>query len=155
LATKARGLIYELEHLQPGMSAPPFSAETLDGKKVSLNDFRGKVVLLNFWATWCPSCIAEIPDLKKAVKHFDGKPFVILAVSLDDSRSMVKQFVEGAEFPGIHTWHEKGADNPVSVLYNAEMLPTWYVIDAEGIIRARDPFHEKLIPVVEEAMGNG
>jgi len=155
LATKAGGLIYELEHLQPGMSAPPFTTKTLDGKEIKLSDFRGKVVLLNFWATWCPTCISEIPDLKKATKHFEGKPFVILAVSLDDSRSMLKQFVKGAEFPGIHTWHEEGADNPVSELYNAEMLPTWYVIDAQGIIRARDPFHDKLIPAVEKALGKG
>jgi len=153
LVAKAKGLIYELEHLQPGMPAPPFETTTLDGKKVKLSDFRGKVVLLDFWATWCPSCIAEIPTIKKAAKRFEGKPFVILAVSLDDTRSDVKAFVKGANFPGVHTWHEAGPDNPVSTLYNAEMLPTWYVIDAKGIIRARDPFHDELIPAVEKAMG--
>jgi len=153
LAKKAKGLIYELENLQVGMTAPIFSTKTIDGKQISLNDLRGKTVLVDFWATWCPSCIAEIPTLQKAVERFKDKPFVILAVSLNDTKREVKEFVKQAEFPGIHTWDEKGPDNPASVLYNAEMLPTWYLVDAKGIIRARDPFHEKLIPAIESVLG--
>lgn len=153
LATKAKGLIYELEHLQVGMTAPGFATKTIDGKPISLNDLRGKTVLVNFWATWCPSCVAEIPELKKAVERFKGKPFVILAVSLNDTRKEVIDFVKKSGFPGIHTWDEKGPDNPVSIRYNAEILPTWYLVDGKGIIRARDPFHEKLIPAIEAVLG--
>ncbi len=152
-ATKARGLIYVLENLQVGMTAPVFATKTIDGKSVSLNDLRGKTVLVNFWATWCPTCVAEIPELKKAVEHFKGKPFVILAVSLNDTKKEVVDFVKNSGFPGIHTWDETGPDNPASVLYNAEMLPTWYLVDGKGIIRARDPFHEKLIPAIEAVLG--
>ncbi len=134
------------------MTAPTFTAHTLDGKEISLDSLLGKTVLLNFWATWCPSCVAEIPDLKKADKHFSGKPFVIIAVSLDDDKRGVVDFVKESGFPGIHTWDEKGSDNPVSELYRAEFLPTWYLIDGKGIIRARDPFHDKLIPAIEAAL---
>lgn len=152
LSQRAEGLIYELEHLQVGMAAPSFTVKTLEGKDISLHSLRGKTVLLNFWATWCPKCVAEIPDLQKADKHFTGKPFVIIAVSLDDARQGVVDFVKESGFPGIHTWHEKGPDNPVSELYRAEFLPTWYLIDGNGIIRARDPFHDKLIPAIEAAL---
>ncbi len=152
VAARAKGLIYELEHLQVGMTAPSFTTKTLDGKEISLNDLRGKTVLLSFWATWCPSCVTEIPDLKKADKHFKGKPFVIVAVSLNDGKQEVIEFVKRAGFPGIHTWDEKGPNNPLSELYHTEFLPTWYLIDANGIIRARDPFHDKLIPAVEAAL---
>jgi len=152
-AKRAKGLIYELEHLQVGMTAPVFATKTIDGKDISLNDLRGKTVLVNFWATWCPSCIAEIPDLKKADEHFKSKAFVILAVSLNDTREEVVGFVRESGFPGIHTWNENGPDNPASVLYNAEILPTWYLVDDRGIIRARDPFHEKLIPAIEATLG--
>lgn len=151
-ADTAKGLIYELEHLQVGMSAPPFATKTVDGKDISLNDLRGQTVLLNFWATWCPSCVAEIPDLKKTQARFKGKPFVILAVSLDGTKGEVASFVEQSGFPGIHTWHESGPDNPVSELYHAEFLPTWYLIDGNGTIRARDPFHDKLVPAIEAAL---
>ncbi|MFQ5495134.1 MAG: redoxin domain-containing protein, partial [Phycisphaerae bacterium] len=151
-AQAARGYIHEIDHLQIGMPAPPFTAKTLDGKTVSLKSLHGQVVLLDFWASWCAPCIAEIPAVKEAVEQLKGKPFTVLAVSLDDDRDDVRRVVKRLKFPGYQTWDEKGWENPVQTLYNVQMIPTWYVIDGRGIIRNRDPFGEKLIPAVRAVL---
>jgi len=145
----AKGYAYEIEHLQIGMVAPDFTTTTITGNKVSLKDLRGKVVLLDFWATWCGPCLGEIPHIKKAVKHFEGKPFEILAVSLDDMVEMLEATVKQRKLPGVQTWEEDGRENEVANLYNAQVLPTWFLIDAKGVIRAKDTFGDSLIPAVE------
>jgi|GEM_PF-1857838 len=148
----AKGYIYEIDHLQIGMQAPDFTTTTVEGKKVSLKDLRGKVVLLDFWATWCGPCLAEIPHIKEAADHFKGKPFEVLAVSLDDFKEMLQSTLEQRQLPGIHTWEQAGRENAVATLYNAQVLPTWFLIDAKGIIRAKDTFGDALIPAVEKLM---
>lgn len=153
MAAVAKGYLYEIEHLQIGMPAPDFKTKTLDGKEVSLESLRGKTVLLDFWATWCGPCMAEIPHLKAVAEKLKGKPFSILAVSLDDEKAMLTATIEQSELPGIQTWDPTEWDeHPVRKLYNVQQLPTWYVIDAEGIIRARDPLGEKLVPAVERVL---
>ena len=87
------------------------------------------------------------------MSRLKGKPFEILAVSLDDTTAEVVGVVEALEFPGLHTWDEKGRENPVAKQYNVQNLPTWYLIDSKGVIRARDPFGEKLVPAIETVVG--
>lgn len=84
-----------------------------------------------------------------------GKPFEILNISLDGSRREMESIIKSTKFPGIHTWHKKGRDNPIAELYRAHSLPTWYVIDALGRIREKDPFGDKLVPALERAMVAG
>lgn len=143
---RVRGLIYEIDHLQPGMPAPDFVTKTLDGKPVALASFRGKIVLLNFWATWCPSCIAEVPHLREAYEQLrsNHRPFEILNVSLDPESSMLETVVAKLHMPGVHTWERRGGASPVAVRYNVYGLPAWFLIDELGVIRARDPFGEEL-----------
>ena len=94
--------------------------------------------------------MGEIPHLKAAVSRLKKKQFEILAVSLDDSRSELVEVIKSMSVPGVHTWESSGWDeNPIRTLYNVQNMPTWYLIDAEGIIRARDPFGDELIPAVE------
>ena len=151
-ARLAERAVFGIDHLQVGKTAPEFTATTLDGAEIALSSLRGNVVLLDFWATWCPSCIGEIPRLKEISAKLADRPFRILSVSLDDTRSALDMLLRTLEPPGIHTWHEAGRQNPIALMYNAEMLPTWYLIDAEGVIRARDPFGEKLLPAIEEVL---
>lgn len=152
LAKAANGLIYEIEHLQVGMRAPAFTLKTLDGKEVSLESLRGKAVLLDFWASWCANCIAELPHLRATIKKFAGKPLAVLAVSLDDTREEVESILKHHEYPAMHAWDPAGSENPVGVLYNVQELPTWYLIDADGVIRARDPFGDKLEKSLQEVL---
>jgi len=152
LAKAAKGFLFEIDHLQVGMPAPDFTTKTLDGKEVSLRSLRGKVVLLNFWATWCPPCVGEIPHLQSAVAKLAGKPFEIVSVSVDDEREALQNLLSVRKAPGLQTWDEKGGENPVAELYNVYHLPTWYLIDAQGVIRERDPDPEKLVPTIEATL---
>jgi len=148
-ARAAKGFINEIEHLQIGMVAPDFETKTLDGKTVALKSLRGKVVLLNFWATWCAPCITEIPTLQDLSKRFAGKPFEILSISLDDSKEALTGLLNVKPVPGIHTWDEKGPENPVSETYNVQALPALFVLDHRGAIRHRDPKPEELLKLIE------
>ena len=80
------------------------------------------------------------------------KPFELVNISVDDTRGEVEGLLRAKTFPGLHIWHEKGFENPVRVLYNAQRFPTQYVIDAKGVIRARDPRPDDLMKVIEAAM---
>ena len=98
--------------------------------------------------------MGEIPHLRAAVSRLKGKPFEILAISLDDDRAPLVDMITRAKVPGLHTWDPIGWDrNPVRQLYNVESMPTWFLIDANGVIRARDPFGKELIPAIEAALG--
>lgn len=119
--------------LIPGNIAPDFELETLDGDTVRLQDYRGKQVMLNFWATWCPPCRAEIPDMQK---FYEDKDVEILAVNLIDSRpdeaDNVGPFVEEYEltFPILLDY-----DSEVSQgMYNIQPIPTSFLIDSTGRI---------------------
>ena len=151
IAKRAKGFIYEIDHLQVGMSAPDIEATKVEGGKISLDSLRGKVVLIDFWATWCPSCIAEVPQLKKAVERFKGQ-FEILSISCDDDRGALKSMLRNQPLPGIHTWDQKDGQNPIAKTYNVQGFPTWYLLDAEGVIRAKDPLGKELIPAIEQAL---
>ncbi len=154
LTARAKGFLFEIEHLQIGMEAPDFTAKSLDGKEVSLKSLRGKVVLLDFWASWCPPCLGEIPNLSSAMAQLKGanKPFEILSVSVDEDRSALESIIKETNAPGIHTWSEKGGENPAAILYNVRGLPTWYLIDRDGKIRKRDFPGEELVAAVDEIL---
>ncbi len=120
--------------LGPGKPAPDFKLKTLDGKEVSLSDYRGKVVLINFWATWCPPCREEMPLFKRVYERYKNKGFEILAVSTDTSVDPVKKFVKEyrLDFPVL-----LDTDN-ISSLYGIQGLPTSFLIDREGkIVKVR------------------
>jgi thiol-disulfide isomerase/thioredoxin len=153
-ATRAKALLYELEHLQVGMPAPGFEATTIDGTTVSLKSFQGKPVLLNFWATWCVSCLGEVPTVKSAKSRFK-EDLVILGISVDERRDAVIKTIKARDVPGIQTWDQLNGKNPVAEIYRVEGLPTWYLLDGEGRIAARNPLGDKLIPAVARLLQTG
>ncbi|GGM19395.1 thiol:disulfide interchange protein tlpA [Paraliobacillus quinghaiensis] len=120
--------------IQVGNEAPNFSLETLSGEKVQLADYRGERVMLNFWATWCPPCRAEMPDMQKFHEQTDIK---ILAVNLTESeaaRQDVHDFVEeyGLTFPIL-----MDENTNVATEYAIRPIPTTYMIDSNGIIQQK------------------
>lgn len=118
--------------LQVGQLAPEFELETLTGEKTRLSDYRGQRVIVNFWATWCPPCRAEIPDFQKLYNEQD---VVILAVNLtgsEKSTDKVIDFVDDFEmtFPVL-----MDDQTEVSTLYQVQAYPTSYMIDSNGHIQ--------------------
>ncbi len=119
---------------QVGDAAPNFTLKTLDGKHVSLSDYRGKPVMINFWYATCPGCLAETTGIERfyAAQHAAGKSFVILAVNSVDDAPTDQQFVQQY---GITYTPVLDDNQRVATLYNLNATPTSYFIDRQGIIR--------------------
>ncbi len=116
-----------------GNPAPDFALPSLDGKTVRLSDLRGQVVLINFWATWCPPCRMEMPAIQDAYEANHQKGFTVLAVSVAEPASSVRSFVQEFGLTFTPLLDSKGE---VSSRYQAMGLPTSIFVDREGIIRA-------------------
>lgn len=119
--------------LKIGEPAPDFTLLDLDGKQVSLSDYRGKVVLLNFWATWCTPCRAEMPDLQRTYDNLKDQGFVVLGVNIGERQVTAKGFARslGITFPIV-----LDQDKVVTLeKYKVGPIPSSYFIDREGIIR--------------------
>lgn len=119
---------------QIGQPAPDFTLLDLEGRPVSLSGFRGSTVLMNFWATWCPPCRKEFPELVRLYDRNAGRGLVVLSVDLQERPEIVRRFAEGfgARFPIVID--QKG---DVGGQYRLLGLPTTLFIDADGILRAQ------------------
>lgn len=111
--------------------AADFSLKDLRGNTIALSSLKGKVVLLNFWATWCPSCVSEMPSLNKLYDELKSRGLEVIAVSTDGSASSVMDFREthGLHFPVV-----MDEDREVTREYHVFSLPTTFLINREGII---------------------
>jgi peroxiredoxin len=115
-----------------GDRAPDFSLPTLKGNSARLADYRGKVVFLNFWATWCPPCRDEMPSMEALYKRLQGRAFEMLAVSIDTGgEDVVREFVTefGMTFPVL-----PDPKNELSRLYGLTGVPETYIIDKDGVV---------------------
>jgi peroxiredoxin len=139
--------------LPVGQPAPDFTAQTVDGQTVHLADLRGKVVVLDFWATWCPPCRAMIPHEREMVKRLAGKPFVLLGISADDDLEDLRRFLaaEGMTWPNI----QDGPGGPIGKLYNVAFYPTVYVLDGRGVVRYKHVRDRELEQAVEGLLAEG
>ena len=112
--------------------APNFRVTTLDGQTVTMDDLRGKVVLVDFWATWCGPCNAELPHVKEIAARYAGRPLVILSVSSDKDEAKWKQFI------GAHgmTWLQaRDSDQSIAEMFGIESIPHYFTIDTDGILQ--------------------
>lgn len=112
-----------------GKEAPNFTLKNLDGEEVSLEDYRGKIVLLNFWATWCGYCDKEMPDMQKLSKENDD--VVVLGVDVMEEKEIVEDYIEKGGYDFEVVLDEKG---DVARRYLVQYFPTSYFIDKDGIM---------------------
>jgi len=128
--------LFALNHLSLGKEAPEIEAEGVDGKKFKLSDSRGKVCVLTFWATWCSSCMAMVPDERELAQRLQGQRFTIIGVNGDESRPNAKRAMEREKMTWPSFWNGKeGAAGPIAKAWKVLGWPTIYIIDAKGIIR--------------------
>lgn len=117
-----------------GKAAPEWTLKNLEGKTVSLSDFKGKVVILDFWATWCPPCREEIPGFVRLQKQYGKDGLVVVGVSLDEDVSDVKRFTKRLKvnYPIV-----MGDEEITEKYWGVQYLPTTFVIDTEGKVVSR------------------
>jgi peroxiredoxin len=112
--------------------APDFSLTTVDGKTIKLSELAGKVVILDFWATWCPPCRATVPELKELVAKYPADKLVVISVSADRDDAKWRSYIAEKKM----TWNQyRDSDEHVMTAYNIHSFPTLFLIDKEGIIR--------------------
>ena len=120
-----------LRHEQES-TAPALSLPDLGGRQQRLEDYRGQVVLVNFWATWCPPCLAEMPSMQRLVEAMAGRPFQILAVNTEETKSKVWKFKKllNISFPTL-----LDSSGDATRAWAVDVFPTSYLIDAGGRIQ--------------------
>ena len=129
-----------------GEKAEDFTTKTMSGKQIQLHkDFKGKLVLLDFWATWCPPCIGEIPHLREANKKYGEKGLVIVGITLDGSKNIatekVSAFTKKKEMPWAQVYDDA---REIAMTYQIQFIPTPFLIDGDS---------GKIIATKESLMG--
>ena len=144
--------LYEIENLSVGRMAPDIEGEDLDGVHFKLSDYRGKVVMLSFWGSWCGPCLAAVSHERELVKQYDGRPFVLIGVNSDEDKNTVIPIVEKEMITWRSFWSgEKGPFGRLPRQWNVMSWPTVYLIDHTGSIRAKDLEDSTIERLVVEA----
>jgi thiol-disulfide isomerase/thioredoxin len=149
LADVARERLDEMDNLVPGKPAPAIDGVGMDGKSLKLSDYRGKVVLLVFWGTWCGPCMAEVPSERALAERLKGKPFAILGVDCDPDKAAALRVMKAKAITWPN-WNDGApGEGPIVERYHVRGFPTTFVIDAQGLIRHVNPHGEGLDKVVD------
>ncbi|MBS2098003.1 TlpA disulfide reductase family protein [Carboxylicivirga linearis] len=118
-----------------GAAAPDFTLKTKDGEEVSLSSFKGKYVLVDFWASWCQPCRQENPNVVKAYNKYNSKGFEVFSVSVDDNE---EKWLEAVDADGLVWTQVRDAEKEVGRLYAVQSIPTTLLLDKEGVIIAKN-----------------
>lgn len=141
----ARTSIFEIENLKNGKVIPKVEGEDLRGDKFRLSDYRGKVVLLVFWASWCGTCLAEVPHERQLAQRYKGRPFAVVGINADVKRADALKAQKEHNIPWRSYWCGKlGPMGPLPRAWNIHGYPTVYLIDARGVIRSNNPLIARL-----------
>ena len=150
VATTARGQLKNMEALGKPVA---MAFEAVDGRKVDLAKLKGKVVLIDFWATWCGPCIAELPNVKKTYAKYHKKGFEIVGISLDQDKGKLTDFVEDNDMPWPQHFDGKGWKNEFAVEFGIRGIPAMWLVDKKGNLvdmKARSGLDAKVEKLLNE-----
>jgi len=121
-----------------GAKFPDFKETGLDGEELSVANYKGKVVLVDFWATWCGPCVSELPNVLATYEEFHSKGFEIVGISLDSDEQALKTFMERRKVTWRQFYDGKGWQNKLAGQYGIRSIPATFLLDGEGKIVAKD-----------------
>jgi peroxiredoxin len=139
LAEVAQSRLDEMLNLAVGKPAPEIEGLGVDGKPLKLDDYRGKVVVLVFWGTWCGPCMAEIPHERSLAERLKQQPFALLGVDCMDQKETARRVMEREQMTWPSWYDGSTPEGPIAERYHVHELPSTFVLDAQGIIRAKGP----------------
>jgi len=123
----------ERPELARARMAPPFSLTTIDGRRISMDGLVGKVVLIDFWATWCGPCREALPHVREIAQKFQGQPFVVLNVSLDSDDGKWREFVSQNKMTWLQ-YRDGRWTGPIATEFGVKAIPATFSIDADGVL---------------------
>lgn len=137
---------------KPGQYAPDIALIDVQGSMKKLSDQKGKIVLVDFWASWCGPCRKANPALLKLYSKYRQNGFEIFGVSIDDDKAAWKKAITRDKITWIQVNDSKGWDGPAATAYKIEQIPTSYLLDKSGTIVAVDPSHKDLEKKIVELL---
>lgn len=145
----------EMYNLVVGKPAPEIDGTGMDGGRLKLSDYRGKVVVLVFWGTWCGPCMSEVPHEREMVERLKGRPFALLGVDCDDDEEKAKKVMERERMTWPNWFDGAPGAGPIVGRYHVRSYPTIFVLDSKGIIRFShlrgEPLDQAVDKLLQEA----
>ena len=138
--------------LKPGTTFPDFNENDLQDNALSIAKYKGKVVLVDFWATWCPPCVASVPEIQKVYNKYHDKGFEVVGISLDEEKDALEKFVKQRKLPWPQHFDGKRFDGPLALKYGVNVAPTTYLVGRDGKILKRLTQKNDLDKEIENAL---
>ncbi len=138
--------------LAVGSKFPDFAEKDLDGKPLSIAGYKGKVLLVDFWATWCGPCVKELPNVLSAYEKHHKSGFDVVGISLDSSEQKLKDFITSKKMPWRQYFDGKGWESKLGGQYGVKSIPATYLLDGTGTIIGKDLRGDDLEKAVAEAL---
>jgi len=129
-----------------------FEVKSISGEKLSPAAYKGKVLLIDFWATWCGPCVAEMPNVKSVYAKYHGQGFEIVGISLDQSRDKLDMYLERQEIKWPQYFDGKYWNNDIAVSYGVKSIPATFLVDKKGKIRYKSLRGKQLETAVAELL---
>ncbi len=138
--------------LAVGSKFPDFEEKDIEGKPLSISGYKGKVLLVDFWATWCGPCVKELPNVQAAYDKHHKNGFDIVGISLDSDEKKLRAFIKDKNMPWRQYFDGKGWGSKLGAKYGVNSIPATYLLDAQGVIIVKSLRGEALEKAVAEAL---